>query len=168
MHLVDLLYLIFITLALCAAYVVLLDFFPRFFGQNVVEARRSPLLPLVYIIVFSAISSTVSFSLPDLEFGNRILHMFGGGFLGFLTCFFAARDSGVHISKFQFFVLSALIVITLGVANELLEFFLQENFGIISAATVTDTWLDLASNTLGILFASIFFVPFHKVGLDHI
>ena len=161
MHIVDLLYLIFITLALCAAYFILLKFLPRFFAQEITRSRRNFLFPLLFILIFSAVAYAVSYALPDPEIGNRVLHI-SGGFAGFLTCFFATRDSGVRINKFQFFVCSALIVLALGVANELLEFFLQEYVGIISAATVTDTWLDLASNTIGIILASMCSVPFHK------
>ena len=161
MHIVDALYLAFITLALCAAYFILIDFFPHFFVQEVTYPRRSPIFPLVCIILFSVVAYAISYALPDPEIGNRILHI-SGGFAGFLMCFFAARDSRVRINKFQFFVLGALIVLALGVANELLEFFLQEYAGIISVTTATDTWFDLMSNTIGILIASTFLVPLYK------
>lgn len=155
-------YLTFITLALCVGYFILLKLFPLFFTQKNISQRRSPWFPLAYIVIFSALVYAANFSIPDPELANRILHIFGGGFLAFSVCFFAARDSGVSISKFQFFLFSALIVLALGIANELLEFFLQEYAGIISSTSVTDTWFDLASNTIGIILASMCFVPFHK------
>jgi uncharacterized membrane protein YgaE (UPF0421/DUF939 family) len=155
-------YLVFITLALCATYFILLALFPIFFAQKVTLPRRKPWISLALIIAISVLSYVASFLIPNLEIANRILHIFGGGFTAFFMCFLAVRDSGVRISKFQFFVFSFLIVLALGTANELFEFFLQEYFGYISAATVTDTWLDLASNVVGIILASICFVPFHK------
>jgi len=122
MHVIDLLYLTFITLALCVGYFILLKLFPYFFAQKVLPQRRSPWFPLAYIVLFSALVYAANFLIPDPELANRILHIFGGGFLAFSVCFFAVRDSGVYISKFQFFLFSVLIVLALGTANELLEF----------------------------------------------
>jgi len=155
-------HLALVTLAMCATYFILLALFPFFFAQKITPPQRKPLLPLVYIVLFSALAYAVSFSIQDLELGNRILHIFGGGFLGFLICFLAARDSKVDINKFQFFLFSALIVLALGTVNELLELVLQNCFGIVSAASIDDTWLDLASNVVGMIIASICLVPLHK------
>ena len=163
MHFVDLAYLTFITLALCVTYFILLDLFPILLAQKIQPSlNRKSLLPILYIFAFSTFVYIVNFLIPDPEFANRLLHVFGGGFLGFSVCFFAVRDSGVHISKFQFFTFSVLVVLALGVANELLEFVLQIYGVVISATSVTDTWLDLASNTIGIIIASMCFIPFHK------
>ncbi len=162
MPVADFAFLAFITLGLCATYFILLALFPIFFGQKITVSRRKPWLSLALIVIVSLLAYTANFSIQNLWLANRILHIFGGGFAGFLACFLAARDSRIQITKFQFFVFSVLIVLALGTANELLEFFLQEYFGFISATTVTDTWLDLASNTVGIIIASICFVPFHK------
>ena len=147
---------------MCATYFLLFALLPRFFAQKITTPLGNPFLSILYIVLFSILAYGTSLSIQDLELSNRILHILGGGFFGFLTCFFATRDSGVRINKFQFFVLSALIVLALGVANELLEFLLQSYAGIISAATPTDTWFDLASNTIGIGIASIFLVQLHK------
>ena len=162
MHPVDLAYLVFIVLAMCATYFILLALLPRFFAQKVMLPRRRQLVSLVHIVIFLVLTYAVNFSIQDPWLANRVLHIFGGGFLGFFMCFLAVRDSGIRITKFQFFVFSVLIVLALGTANELLELFLQEYAGIISSTTVTDTWLDLASNTVGIILASICLVPFHK------
>jgi len=161
MNLLDV-HLAFITFALCIVYFILLALLPRFFTQQITPPRRNPLPSLIYIVALSVLAYIASFSIQDLEFGNRILHIFSGGFVGFFMCFLATRDSRVRINKFQFFVFSVLIVLALGIANELLEFFLQEYAGYISSATVTDTWLDLASNVVGMILAGICFVPFYK------
>jgi len=162
------LHLALITLAMCAAYFVLLRLFPFFFTQKITLSQGEP-LSLALIIAFSVFFYAISFSLQDLEFGNRILHTFGGGFMGFLTCFFAARDSRANINKFQFFLFSALIVLALGIANELFELLLQEYGGFVFIQSVIDTWLDLASNVVGVIIAGACLVPFYKqVGLDHI
>ncbi|MFH1178553.1 MAG: hypothetical protein V1711_02445 [bacterium] len=172
MPFVDLVYLVFITLAMYATYFVLLFLLPLFFGQKITTPRKKLLLPLLYIVIFSVLAYAVSYSVQDIELANRILHIFGGSFLGFFVCFLAARNSEVHINKFQFFVFSVLIVLALGIANELLEFVMQEYIGLISATSITDTWLDLVSNVIGVIFASICLVPFHRKitssPLDHI
>jgi hypothetical protein len=111
------------------------------------------------IVALSFFGYFVAFAIQDQELSNRFLHAFGGGFLGFLTCFLAAKDSSVVINKFQFFIFSVLIVIALGVANEILEFLLQNYVGIVFATSVNDTWLDLISNTIGIFIASAIFIP---------
>jgi len=162
MHLVDALYLAFISLAMCAVYFILLFLFPRFFSQEVTLPRKWRLLSLAYILLFSTLAYVASYSIRDLWLGNRVLHIFGGGFLGFFMCFLAARDSGVRITKFQFFLFSSLIVLALGVGNELLEFLLQTQHLLTSATSIQDTWLDLASNVVGVTLASVVLTPFHK------
>ena len=162
MPLIDFVYAVFIALALCATYFILLSLFPTFFAQKITLPRRSPWFSLSCIIAFLALAYAISFSIQDPELNNRAVHIFGGGFAGLLTCFFAARDSRVLINKFQFFVFSALIVLALGVANELFEFILQMYGWIISSASFEDTWFDLASNAIGIVLASVCLVPLYK------
>jgi len=167
MNFVDSVYMIFIALVMCVTYFILLDLFPRFFARKITLPRKSPFFSLICIILFSALAFGASLLIQDIELANRVLHAFGGGFLGFLACFLAARDSRVDINKFQLFVFSVLIVLALGTANELLELILQNCFGFVSAPSTDDTWLDLASNTIGIMLASLCLVPFHKrTGLD--
>jgi hypothetical protein len=93
------------------------------------------------------------------EFSNRVLHAYGGGFMAFLVCFLVVRDSKLSLTKFQFFIFSFLIVAALGVANEILEFFLQNYAGMIFSSHINDTWYDLMSNTIGSLIATVCFVP---------
>jgi hypothetical protein len=166
---VSYLYLAFITLMLCVFYFILLSLLPIFFGQKVISPRRKPFLSIIVIIGFSVLAYALSYSIQNIDLSDRVLHILGGGFAGFLVCFFAVRDSRISINKFQFFLFSALIVIALGVANELAEFVMQYYNVLISATTVEDTWLDLASNVVGIFIASACLVPFHKQhALDHI
>lgn len=150
-------YLLVLTLSLCVLYIILLFLFPLFFENRVGTVRSNALASVCIITFLSFFGYFVSFSIQDQDFSNRFLHAFGGGFLGFLTCFLAARDSKSVINKFQFFILSVLIVTALGVANEIAEFLLQNYTEMVFATTINDTWLDLASNTIGILTASIFF-----------
>ena len=147
---------------LCVVYFILLSLFPIFFGQKITLPQRKPFLSIICIIAFSVFAYVVSYSIQNVDLSDRVLHILGGGFAGFLVCFFAVRDSRIHINKLQFFLFSTLIVIALGVANELAEFLMQYYNVLISATTVEDTWLDLASNVVGILIASACFVPFHK------
>jgi hypothetical protein len=145
-----------------ATYFVLLFFYPLFFQQPLRQVGVRSLRSVALILVVFAAAWIVSSSLPDLSWGNRILHIFGGGFLAFLICFLGVRDSKVRIHRFQFIIISILIVETLGVGNELLEFVLQDVFHFTLATSINDTWLDLASNTVGALLGAAIFMPFMK------
>lgn len=158
-----------ITLGLVLVYLGLLYLLGPFFGQPRARWGRRSVLSIVAVIVFSLLIFVISFSIPNLWLSNRIVHIFGGGFIGVVVCFLAGRDSQIKISRFQFFLFSFLFVTTLGVANEIMEFFLQHYFSqydLIFATTVNDTWLDLVSNTIGILLAVAIFVPLIKKKTD--
>lgn len=155
-------YLLSITFAMCCAYAVLFFVFPLFFQNKMPILNPKSIYSIFYIILFSIVTYLVSGSIANPALSNRILHIFGGGFLAFLTCFLVAKDSKLQISKFQFFLFSFLIVIGLGVANEILEFFLQNYLHYIFSQSVNDTWLDLMSNVAGAVIASICLVPFIK------
>lgn len=86
--------------------------------------------------------------------------MLGGAFISYLACFLVVEDRNIKINKIQFFIFSALVVTTLGVGNELLEFFLQHYTHLVFSNDSLDTWLDLASNTAGIFIAALVFTPF--------
>ncbi|HEY4523134.1 MAG TPA: hypothetical protein VJK73_02050, partial [Candidatus Paceibacterota bacterium] len=68
-----------------------------------------------------------------------------------------ARDIGLSIGRLRFLVVATLIVTTIGVANEHVELALQSFAHLRFAASVSDTWLDLASNTAGIVLAAALF-----------
>ncbi len=142
-----------------AAYFVLLFLFPYFFRQPLPRVARRSVQSLAYVVIVTSFFFIVSAVVPDEDFGNRILHSLGGGFVAMLICFYAARDSKVRISKFQFFVLSFLLVTALGVGNEIAEFFGQNYAGLVFAPNINDTWLDLISNTVGLLLCEAFVVP---------
>ena len=154
------LYLLTITIGLCVSYIALFFLFPYFFNHARNKLSLKSLASILIICTISLVSCYIALGIHDKETGNRILHIFGGGFTAFLVCFLAVKDSGVRLRKFQFFIFSSLVVIALGVLNELIEFFLQYYFHIISAKTGIDTWLDLTSNMVGIFIAGICFVPF--------
>lgn len=166
-------YTLSIAPMMCALYLALLRFYPYFFSQPraSVSARR---VWTVFAIILCAetVFFTIGFLLgSEVGFGNRFQHAIAGGFVAFSVCYLGARDSGVRLTRFQFFIISGLIVTALGVGNELAEFFFQETLGTISAHTTIDTWQDLLSNTIGILLAACVFIPLHKKSgdaLDHI
>lgn len=153
-------YLSAITILLCISYFVLAYLFTTFFPKDTTHLPRPPFFSLMIIIFTSIIAFWISFIIPDPALGNRFLHAIGGGFMGFLTCFLVVRDKAYTITQFQFLVFSFLLVTALGVANEILEYVLQIFFGFISNKSLYDTWLDLISNTIGILVAATCFVPF--------
>lgn len=155
------LYLFAITFGLCISYLILFFLFPYFF-ENTRKIRISyrSIISIIVICLVSYVSVASALSIHDKEIGNRLLHVFGGGFTAFLVCFLAIKDSGLKIRRFQFFLISFLIVTFLGVVNEVVEFFLQYYFNFISASRAIDTWLDLTSNIVGALIASVCMVPF--------
>ncbi len=153
-------YLLLLTVAMCAAYLLLYFGFTYFFTNKIANLGSGSLVSIVYISLFSLASYGVSVLIADLELANRILHVFGGGFLAFLVCFLVVRDSKVAVTRFQFVVLSFLVVVALGVANEIAEFFLQNYLAYTAALTINDTWLDLISNVVGASLAAFIFTPF--------
>ena len=153
-------YLLSITAGLVAAYLILFAFFPYFFTGTVVRLPKRSFVSVALIVVLSICGYAVVLHTRDLELGNRILHAFGGGFIAFMICFLAVKDAKVQLTRFQFCVMAALIVTGLGVANEILEFFLQHWTAFVFMRSNDDTWLDLLSNTVGIIIGAAAFVPF--------
>ncbi|KKT41171.1 MAG: hypothetical protein UW30_C0011G0002 [Candidatus Giovannonibacteria bacterium GW2011_GWA2_44_13b] len=92
-------YLIYLTIGLCFAYVLFYFLFPLFFKNTIVPLNRRSLYSVIFIITFSFLVYFVSFRIADWELGNRILHIFGGGFLTFLICFFAVRNGVGKVAK---------------------------------------------------------------------
>jgi len=157
-------YFVLVIVALISLYFVLPLFYALFFNQQLPSFSQLTLRSISIIVVASLLIIAVIVNIPE-PFSNRIQHAVLGGFMAFLVCFLAVKDSALSINKFQFFTLSAFVVTTLGVGNEIMEFIVQEYLPIIHfvfAATITDTWLDLVSNTVGILIAALCFVPLYK------
>lgn len=156
-------YLVAITLSLCISYFALFFISPFFFENRLPKIGLKSLVSVVLIFILSFLGYFIAFNIQDPEIGNRFLHGFGGGFTALLVCFLAVKDSNLQIRKFQFTIFSLLVVTALGVANEILEFFLQNYTGIVFSTSVNDTWLDLISNTVGMLIAVISFTPFVNI-----
>ncbi len=147
------------VVAYCLLYLGLVYLFPLFFTGAWGENQRINPWSLVLIIIVTFITFSLFLSVDDYPLANRLQHALGGGFLGFMVCFLAWRSSRLTINRFQFFLFSFLIVIALGVANEIVEYVLQNYFSMLMARTINDTWLDLISNIVGILVGSAIFVP---------
>jgi hypothetical protein len=157
-------YVAFVALGLCFFYFVLSYGLAIFFSWDWPRFTWRTMYSLAIILVTATAVIVAVESAPSLELANRIQHAFGGGFLAFLTCFLVAKDMGRPITRFQFFVLSFLIVTALGVANEIFEFVMQDFFGFYFAKHLNDTWLDLVSNTVGALTAALILVPLIRKG----
>lgn len=156
-------YLILATFALCFSYFIIAIIFSLFFKNEFPVFTSKSFRSVSTILIASVITILIAISIPDPELSNRILHGLAGGFMAFFVCFLVVRDYKTPISTFQFFIFSALMVTALGVVNELAEFFIQHYtpfFHIVFSASPLDTWLDLVSNTVGILVAAVCFVPF--------
>lgn len=155
-------YLVAITISLCVSYILLYFIFPFFFTNHFVNFTKNSILSLVLIFILSIFGYCVVFNISDAELGNRVLHGFGGGFMALYVCFLVVKDTKLKITQFQFITLSFLIVASLGIANEILEFILQNYFGIVIATSINDTWYDLISNTVGSIIAILCLSPFIK------
>lgn len=153
-------YQLFITTSLCITYGLLYLIFPIFFTNKTVQTSSRSIFSLGIIFLFSILGYAVAVTITDPELGNRILHGFGGGFMALLVCFLVVKDTNIQIRKFQFFLFSLLVVATLGVANEILEFFLQNYTDLVLAQSINDTWYDLISNSVGSFIAAVLFLPF--------
>ncbi len=159
-------YLALVSFALCLVYIGLFFLFPAFFGQKMVRFPLRSFYSIALIVFFSGVVFAISLAIPNAETSNRIMHIFGGGFISYLICFLAVLDSKTRVGKFQFFVFSFLLVIALGVGNEILEYFLQNYTMFSFAKTANDTWLDLISNCAGALIAAVLFTPFVSVPVE--
>ena len=155
-------YLLALTFGLGISYFLLLFLFSFFFENKKPRITKKSFYFVSLLCFLSFVGYNIAFSIHNPALSNRFLHAFGGGFLAFLTCFLAVKENGLSIGKFCFFIFSALIVTAMGVANEIIEYFFQNytDLGLIFAVSINDTWLDLLSNTVGMLIASICFVPF--------
>jgi|SRR3989344_6915146 len=152
-----------LVLLMGGGYLLLLTLAPLFFDKPGVWPTTHRLVSsLLIIILGTGLAMFVAALISDPQLANRVLHALAGGFMAFVTCYLVVRDSGIPISRFQFFIIAALTVTMLGVGNELVEFGLQEWTGHIFSPTTIDTWQDLTSNTVGILIAACIFTPFHK------
>jgi hypothetical protein len=156
-------YLIAITLSLYVSYFALFFVFPFFFENRQAKIGLKSLVSVGLIFILSFLGYFIAFNIQDPELSNRFLHGFGGGFMALLVCFLVVKDSNLQIRKFQFIIFSLLVVAALGVVNEILEFFLQNYTGMVFSTSVNDTWLDLISNTVGMLIAVISFTPFVNI-----
>lgn len=151
-----------VAFGMCVAYFILYYLFPYFFTSKIRPIHQTSLYSIGYILIVYAVVYFVSISIEDIEFANRILHTFGGGFLSFMICFFVVKDTRLSLSRFQFFIFSFLVAVGLGVVNEIIEFFLQNYLHMVMATSISDTWFDLISNCVGVLIAVPCFVPFIK------
>jgi hypothetical protein len=131
-----------------------------FFNNALPKITSKSFVSIIFIAILSLAGYGIAYSMPDPIVANRFIHAFGGGFMAFLTCFLVIKDTKIKLNAFQFFVFSLLIVTALGVANEILEFFLQNYFGLAFSDYINDTWLDLISNTIGSLVGAVCLMPF--------
>ncbi len=153
-------YIVILAIGMCVSYLALLYLFPLFFNGKMPRVGVQTLLAIPLVAVASLFIFLLAYSIPDPQLSNRVLHAVGGGFLSFLLCFFAMRNSDTLITRFQFVVFSILVVTTLGVGNEILEFVLHRYAGFIFLMNPLDTWLDLLSNTVGLSIAALLVWPF--------
>jgi hypothetical protein len=160
---IDLIYLSLVTIVMAISYFPIRYLLLYFFQTSKPRAIGSQwIVSCLAIIVFSLGVYIVSYAIPDLEWGNRIVHAFGGGFLAYMVAFLAAKDSGLAPDRVKFFIFTFMLVMTLGIGNEVVEYLLQNVFNFTAAPHINDTWLDLISNIVGTLLAAGLFTPYLK------
>ena len=153
-------YLIPITISLAIGYFILLWFFPLFFEQKTGKVSKKSFLSVAIIFALSLLLYFIVSNIGDPWWANRFQHAMAGGFITFVVCFLAAKDSGFPKRRFQFFFISILIVAGLGVCSEIVESVMQNYAGLTMSSSINDTWLDLISNTVGSLLAALILTPF--------
>lgn len=155
-------YLLLLTFGMCVAYFILFFLYSYFFKNKFTALEDRNLYSVAIIVAANIVAYGISFAIPDRELSNRVLHALGGGFMAFLVCYLVVRDLKLDIGRFQFFIFSFLIVMTMGIGNEVIEWFGQTYMHMIFAATPDNTWLDLVSNIFGALVGGFCFTPFVK------
>ena len=153
-------YLLALIIPFCLTYFILAGLFSLFFDKHLPVFHTGPMRSLFIIVLLALGVFAIMSMIPDPEIANRIEHAVGGGVLATLICFLVVRDTRPSITRFQFFIFSALVVTSLGVVNELVEFFLQAQFHLTMSRGMLDTWLDLSSNTVGTVLALVALTPF--------
>jgi hypothetical protein len=110
----------------------------------------------------ASIAYILGMTIPDLELANRVQHALGG-FVAYVSCHLAVRDLGINVGVYRFTFIALLMVASLGIANEIMEFGLQSTSLYVFSNDPYDTWLDLISNSVGeVIAASIVFFLVRK------
>jgi hypothetical protein len=135
------------------AYFALFYLLPLFWNQPRHSLPKRWWRTITFFIVAILVILILSEFIIRGEMGNRLQHTAGGGILAFYLYFCAMRDAHIRITPLQFLIFGLLTVTALGVANELMEFFMQSFHIHTSAITAIVTWLDLTSNTIGATIA---------------
>ena len=148
-----------IGVSITLSYIPVYFLFGYFFAPTVPPLSRRSLYSLLGAAALFALAAVAVYLVPNVWWGNRVQHAFGGGFVILFICYRAAVDAQLDIARLKFVIFSAFIVTALGVCNELIELTLQTYTHYVFSSTVTDTWFDLASNTVGLALGSVVFAP---------
>lgn len=157
-----LMYPLLYAVSYSALYVLL----PLLQDRPVPRPGWASVISVIGIAVFIESVFILTSQMTDRELGNRLLHIMGGGVLGFMLYARVVSDTRIPFNRLQFFVYGVLIVSTLGVLNEHLEFFLQATGTRVFMWSITDTWLDLASNSLGTVLVGLPLTFVHQSRID--
>ncbi|MBV9829449.1 MAG: hypothetical protein JO001_27840 [Alphaproteobacteria bacterium] len=140
------------------SYFAIFVLFTAFFDKVRMAQFAAAIRTIPITILFLAITFVLVYLIPDQWWGNRVQHVMGGGITASFMCRRIIRDAELKLNRFRILIFCSLTVTALGVANELAESVLQASTGIILSPTTVDTWLDLWSNTIGIIIASFLFL----------
>lgn len=144
-----------ITLGMCVVYVALPYFAAPLIGRKLPRGFKLEAESIVIIAAISFAAYVISYHVSDPELSNRFLHALGGGAVAMIAVALSLHDAKLPLTRYQFLVISILVVTFLGVCNEYAEFFLQTHTPYIYSANPLDTWRDLTSNLIGMLVVGI-------------
>ncbi|MDP3956140.1 MAG: hypothetical protein Q8Q18_02765 [bacterium] len=155
-------YLLVIALGLCAMYTLCLVIVPVFFKEAHSAKDSFSLRSVAVILATYTMVVYVVFAQRDVEWGNRLLHTFGGGLCAYLAYALAVRDAKMSQSRWRLVFFGVLVITSLGVINELAEFALSYVVDYEFARNIFDTWFDLTSNTIGLSIGALIMLPVMK------
>lgn len=135
-------------------FYIILNLFSQFIFFKKIDRSKVSWFSILIILFSGILIFSLMYLINNPELANRYQHAIGGGFLGTLVSYLALRDAKIKLNTLQMILLIGLIVNTLGIFNEIAEFFFQANTGFIFNDNLYDTWLDLTSNLFGIILGS--------------
>ncbi len=99
--------------------------------------------------LFAQIIASIASNIIGGQVGNFVLHGVGGGVASTMMFVYLVKTFAVRISWRAEIVMLFAFASSLGVMNELAEYFIEAAFGLVMSVDTQDTWRDFAANTSG-------------------
>jgi hypothetical protein len=103
--------------------------------------------------LFAQLIASIASIIISGQAGNFVLHAVGGGVASTMMYIYLVKTFEVKVSwRIEIAMLFAFAS-SLGVMNELAEYFIEIVFGLIMSVDTRDTWRDFVANTSGAIAA---------------